>query len=225
MGVLAEGLRELLWPTRCAGCDLPGSLLCDACREAIALVDPTTACERCGAPHGWLVCTECWNSEFPFTDAVSAGLLQAPLSRMVTLHKDSNERRLAEVLAELLAAPVLERGWKPDVVCGVPASKAAIARRGFDHGSALAGALARRLDRPHEQLLTRGRALDQRGLDREQRAVNASDSFQVAAQPLGRDILVVDDVLTTGATLSGAAACLLDAGASRVRTAVVARVW
>ncbi len=225
MGILVEGLRELLWPTRCAGCDLPGSLLCETCRESLALVDPETACPRCGAPHGWLVCTECWNSEFPFVDAVSAGLLQPPLSRMVVLHKDSHERRLAGVMAELLVVPVREREWKPDVVCGVPASRAAISRRGFDHGAALAQALACRMDRPYEKLLTREKVLDQRGLGRDDRAANALDSFALSGQTMGRDILVVDDVFTTGATLSGAAAVLMAAGASRVRVAAVARVW
>ncbi|MDD7364937.1 MAG: double zinc ribbon domain-containing protein, partial [Olsenella sp.] len=64
-GALAEAALELLWPTRCAGCDQPGELLCEECRASLPWVDQRFACPVCGAPFGWLTCTECdgaWES-------------------------------------------------------------------------------------------------------------------------------------------------------------------
>jgi len=56
---LLEGLLELLCPTRCAGCDMPGQVLCGSCHAALPQIERASACVRCGAPFGHLVCTEC----------------------------------------------------------------------------------------------------------------------------------------------------------------------
>ncbi|MDZ4064605.1 MAG: ComF family protein, partial [Coriobacteriia bacterium] len=71
---LLEGLLETICPTRCAGCELPGSLLCVSCRDAVASIAPGYPCPRCAAPFGWLVCTECWNQELAFDATCAVGL-------------------------------------------------------------------------------------------------------------------------------------------------------
>ena len=103
---LIEGLAELLFPTRCAGCEMPGAVLCESCRDALPRVEPSGACPRCGAPFGYLVCTECWSREWAFEAALAVGSLEAPLARAVVLHKDAGERRLAAVFGRLLAEQV-----------------------------------------------------------------------------------------------------------------------
>jgi predicted amidophosphoribosyltransferase len=225
VGRLAEGLLELLCPTRCAGCDLPGALLCDACEDALPRVESATACPRCGAPFGALVCTECWNSEWSFEASVALGSLEPPLSRAVVLHKDAGERRLAPVLGGLLAE-VVERDWPgwAQSVSFVPATAKAVRRRGFDHADAIASAVAARIEAPLLPALVRTAALDQRALGRDARAANAAGSFAAVAPASGR-VLLVDDVMTTGATLDAASAVLLEAGAGAVRCAVLARSW
>lgn len=222
---LLEGLAELVFPTHCAGCEMPGAVLCDSCRAALPLVAAEGACPRCGAPFGALVCTECWNHEWAFEAALSLGEFEAPLARAVALHKDAGEQRLGPLLGELLAEQVARRwpGW-PEAVTFVPATRAAVRRRGFDHGRAIAGAVAAGLGVPLVDALTRSAVRDQRLLGRADRARNVAGSFAVAAEQPA-NVLVCDDVFTTGATLDAAAAALLDAGTHAVRCATVARAW
>ncbi len=221
---LAEGLLEMAYPTRCAGCDLPGSVLCDRCRGALPFIDRATACPRCGAPFGRLVCTECWNHDFEFSAGVSVGSLEHPLSRLVTLYKDAGERRLAHELAGLLVAAVEPwRGWA-DVVTHVPATPRAQRRRGFDHAAEVTAEVADALGVPHVTALSRRLASDQRALGRVQRFTNACGTFEAISRVRGR-VLLVDDVLTTGATVDDAARSLIRAGATDVRVATIARAW
>jgi predicted amidophosphoribosyltransferase len=215
---------DLLWPPRCAGCDLPGSLLCPRCRAALPLIDPADACPRCGAPGGSTGCAECGRTSFAFESARCAGTFEPPLSRLVVTHKDAGELRLTPVLAALAAEAAGE--WAPWAhgVVGVPASPTAWRRRGFDHGALLAAAFACVTGVPALDLLEAGVRRDQRGLAREQRRSNARASLRaVPGAAVPRRVLLIDDVFTTGATLDAAARALLDAGAVQVRAVAVAR--
>ena len=222
---IIEGIAELLFPTRCAGCELPGVVLCDRCRDNLPRVDPTGACPHCGAPFGYLVCTECWSREWAFGAALAFGSLEAPLARAIVLHKDAGERRLAAVFGVLLAEQVAAAwpGW-PQCVAYVPATAAALRRRGFDHGHGIAVSLAAELSIPVADALRRTAARDQRSLGRSERAANAAGTF-LAAAAVPERVLLCDDMFTTGATLDAAAAVLLAAGALEVRVAAVARAW
>lgn len=217
-----DDLAELLFPTRCAGCDRPGVLVCDQCLSALPLIDVREACSRCGAParDG---CPECGDLCFAFASARCLGVLDRPLSRIVTVYKDAGERRLAAELAAL-SAPLLDPCLEVDAVVAVPASRSAFARRGFDHAEEIAGVLAALLRIPHLRALERPAALDQRGLGRTRRAANTSEAFvsRISIEQ-GARLLLVDDVMTTGATLDAAARSLLGAGACRVDVFAVAR--
>ncbi len=224
MGLL-EGLLELIAPTRCAGCELPGALLCERCDEELPRIQVPQACPRCGAPWGSLICTECWSVQYSFEAALSLGELDGTLARAIVLHKDAGERRLGEVLGRMVGQKVVEEwpGWA-ETVTWIPPSRAAIKRRGFDHGRALADPVGSACAIPVEALLGRPRAWDQRRLSRSARLSHAQGSFDVVGSPPNH-VLIVDDVMTTGATLDAAAAALLTAGASQVRVAVVGRAW
>jgi len=224
MGLL-DGIAELLAPTRCAGCELPGRVLCATCHETLPRVESAHACPWCGAPFGALVCTECWQTEYAFEAALALGELSGVLARAVVLHKDAGERRLGSVLGGLLGEVVRATwgGWA-DVVCWIPPTTAAIARRGFDHGRSLAEPVADALSAPSQSLLHRARARDQRAMGRAARLASAGGSFSAGGE-VPRRVLIVDDVMTTGATLDAAAHALLGGGAESVRVAVVARAW
>lgn len=227
MRTIITGIAELLVPPRCAGCDAPGGPLCPECLDSLPRIAPESSCPRCGAPFGSLACTECWDRAWAFEAAAALGELEAPLARAVVLHKDAGERRLARAFGALLAEVVAGTwpGWSPpDAVAYVPATRAARARRGFDHAAAIAEALAAQAGAPVVHALVRLDALDQRALSRAARAANAAGSVAAMAPVEGR-VLLVDDVMTTGATLDAAASALLGAGAACVRCAAVARSW
>jgi len=219
-----EGLAELVAPTRCVGCEHPGTLLCDRCRGQLPLIDTGSACPRCGAPGGARWCGECCDAAYAFEAVRCAGVLEPPLSRLVTLYKDAGELRLAPVLAGLAAAGAGDwREWAEAIV-PVPPSPAALARRGFDHTARVACDIARLLELPCLDALACRPRRDQRSLSRGRRLTNAAGS--IGALPgvaLPRRVLIFDDVLTTGATLDAGAAALCAAGAKSVRGITVGR--
>lgn len=222
--LLIGGLVDLVAPTRCAGCERPGTLLCDACAAALPLIDPAHACPRCGAPGGLLWCGECCDAEHAFEGVRCAGVLEPPLSRMVTLYKDAGELRLAPLLGELAARAAGDwRDWAAAVV-PVPPSPAAIARRGFDHTARVAAETAAALGVPALDALSCRPRRDQRALSRGRRLANASGSISALPGVAVPDrVLVLDDVLTTGATLDAAAGALRAAGVAHVRALTVGR--
>lgn len=234
---LVDGAAEALWPTRCVGCDRPGTLLCPHCRAALPWIDQRWACLNCGAPAGWLACSECdepWE-----TRAVACALPFAGVgTRLVTAYKDGHERRLAPVLAVAIACALDEaRAWpapdgRPrfdpaatDALCFVPATERAFVRRGFDHMEGVARALSALEGIPMADVLARGPARDQRSLGRSERAANLRDSVEVVSDVAGLSLLLVDDVITTGASIRACAQALRDHGAREVSACALARVW
>ncbi len=205
---------------------MPGGLLCPSCLEALRRIDPDGACGRCGAPYGHVVCTECWETEYSFSAAVAVSSLERPLSRAITLYKDSGERRLARLLGEMLAQTLEPwHGW-PGAVVPVPATRRAVRERGFDHIEQLGSVVAHSMGVPLVRALDAPRARDLRALGRQARREEVTGAFSVVSgATIEPRILLVDDVLTTGSTLDAAASVLLGAGAEQVRAAVIARAW
>ncbi len=133
----------------------------------------------------------------------------------MVLHKDAGERRLAAVLGTLLAEQIAAEwpGW-PEAVTFVPATRAALRRRGFDHGRAIAETIATELGLPLAETLARSEARDQRALGRIARAANAAGTFSATGEVAER-LVLTDDVFTTGATLDAASIALLGRGRER----------
>jgi predicted amidophosphoribosyltransferase len=199
-------------------------LLSDRCRTTLPIIDRAHACPRCGAPDGRAGCPECERLSFGFASARCAGVFEWPLSRAVTLHKDAAELRLTPFLARLASDAAGEwREWAQAVVC-VPASPGAYARRGFDHGALLGAAFAHITGVPAIDVLRALPRRDQRLLTRERRRANAGASLvAVPGAFVPARVLVLDDVMTTGATMESAAVALLEAGVAEVRAVAVAR--
>lgn len=237
-GILADTALELAWPTRCMGCDRLGTLLCDDCRLALPWVSQRWACPTCGAPFGWLACTECRQEPWEMRCLVSALSYGGDVPRMVMGFKDAGELRLAPVIAAAMATALDEASswsaadgrarFSADDVDGlvfVPSTPAAYARRGFDQMQLVSRELSRLVGVPLADVLARDDVADQRRLGRAGRADNARGSFAVVDDVAGLRLLLADDVVTTGATTRAAASALLGRGAACVTACSFARVW
>jgi ComF family protein len=138
--------------------------------------------------------------------------------------KFGRAEHLGEALAEILAARCLDFAERVDVVTPVPLAWTRLVVRGYNQAEAIARPLARALTRPCRPLLRRRPRPRQALLSRDERRRNLRGAFAARARlPAGTRVLLVDDVMTTGATLLAAAAALRHAGAASVHAAVVAR--
>jgi predicted amidophosphoribosyltransferase len=215
-------LLDLLVPPRCAVCRLAGPLLCAACLGDLPLLDGST-CARCGLPAERPVddCARCRGRRVGFESAAAALLFDGAARDLVHAFKDGGLRGLAEPAAALMAL-VLGRP-AVDVVTWVPADPLREAMRGYHPARLLAEQVALRWGVPSRPLL---RAplwrRPQRGLTRAQRRANVREAFTAPVAIAGR-VGLIDDVHTTGATLTAAALALRRAGAGAVVAATLAR--
>ncbi len=187
---------------------------------------------------------------FPFARARAALSFEGGAKKIIRTYKDGDELRLDAVIASLLCAAIRGRNetntqgiclipqvseplgdWSQwaDALAFVPASPEAVRRRDFDHMERVAMRVATRTGLPLARLLTSERKTrDQRELGRGERFANRNGSFSLAADaagPIPRRIILIDDVFTTGATLSAASRVLLDGGTEEVRAVTCCRVW
>ncbi|MEO8557016.1 MAG: phosphoribosyltransferase family protein [Actinomycetota bacterium] len=238
IGIARRGLAatlEMALPTTCGGCGAPGITWCDICAgEARHAANQGTA-QRIGP-------TPC-PTGFPPTWAASP--YEAAARKALVEFKDGGRRDLVGVLAPLLAAAMaaalagdahlqaaLAAGNGPVLVVPVPSSPAAVRRRGDAPLALLTRAAVREVGFSPRQLIVspalrlRRRVADQAGLDHIQRASNLEQAMQVRPRwrtsIAGVNCLLVDDVLTTGATLVEAARALRAGGSGHVAAATVA---
>lgn len=235
---------EALSPTRCASCERPGALVCESCLSDIEQIDPALSCTRCGAPFGSLVCTECQEEDGTLSlnaprymdRCLAAAVFKGPPSRIIRAYKDGGERRLAPVIAGLLhEAAVRAEVEAPERYGGlltgaegvvfVPATAEAYRRRGFDHMELVARAFCERSGAPLVDALVKHGHADQRELGREERLAHASGAYEAVLDVSGMRLLLLDDVITTGATADAGAHELKRAGATHVDVLALARVW
>ena len=215
-------LLDLLLPERCAGCGAGETLVCPACRSELRALTPPL-CARCGAPTAWPVerCAECAGRRVPFASARAAVAYEGRARDLVAAWKERGLRRLGVDFADLVVAGVP----RPDAhaLVFVPGDNDRSLWRGQNAAEALARLLGGRWDLPVLSLLARrGSARRQRGLSRPERRQNVRGSFRACGRAPAK-IALIDDVYTTGATVSAAATELRRAGARRVHVVTFAR--
>jgi ComF family protein len=219
---LTGAVLDLAFPAACSGCGREGEPLCAGCLPALDA--------RLTLPGGTPIGLPAY---------IPAPLLQlewcAPFEGPVraALHdlKYAGERRLAEPLGAAVARRWARVGTGAQVLVPVPVHAERERRRGYDQAALIAAVAARRLGLPLSRALERERAtVAQFELGRDERAANVADAFglrgsdpSVARAVAGRWILLVDDVVTTGATLAACATALRRAGALAVSAIAVAR--
>lgn len=203
-------LLELLLPSRCAGCRAPGGEVCAGCAGRLAGPGVAVAC----GPPVWAL-----------------GAYEGTLRALVLAHKERGRAGLSVPLGRALAGLVAAR-WRPPgpvLLVPVPSSGRAVRRRGRDATLLMAGAASAAL-REHgwaarcaPVLRQRRGTFDQAGLGAAARRANLAGALRVTRPVAGASVLLVDDVVTTGASLSEAGRALREAGAVVEGAVVLAR--
>lgn len=221
-----RALADLLFPEVCLSCRrLARGGLCRTCIGSARVIGPAR-CGRCGAPTPTppvAPCRECRGRGFAFDLAAQQFGFVGVVREAVVRLKYRGERALADVLAGSLAQLGGAVQDLPAAATWIPASRSRLADRGIDHGRLLTERTATLLGLSTAELLVRVReAPPQVGLEPAARRQNLEDAFS-SRIPSPDEVLVIDDVFTTGATASEAARALKAAGARRVVVLAVAR--
>jgi ComF family protein len=237
LAAVKAGVLDAIYPPRCLACPEPTDAphgLCPACwRETHFIAE--AACDKCGAPligeagTGDL-CERCTRHP-PAWDRGAAGIVYSGAGRRVILALKHGDRLdMVGPLAAWMAAPGRDLLATADVIAPVPLHWRRLVKRRYNQSAELARRLSRMTGTPVvPDLLSRTRAtIPQEKMTREARAANQANAFAVDPRRqihvAGKNVLVIDDVLTSGATLSACAEALRAAGASRVNVLVLARV-
>lgn len=225
-----ESVLAFVYPPHCLLCRTPldeSEGLCPGCWETLGIIDGPR-CGRCGCPGLSCPCTNCEDKDFVFSRMIALTPFSRSVQRMVHMLKYQGQTAAGQILGRSLGGMLEGESLAESlpVVAPVPLHASRLRERGYNQSLLIARALARVLDLPVEdRALKRVRATEtQTNLDSAQRGENVEGAFVGRRRdPVrGRTVLLVDDVVTTGATANACAAALLEAGASEVVVAAVA---
>jgi competence protein ComFC len=231
-----RSLASLFYPPACVACRISvdeQEYLCPACHGKITRIVPPF-CAKCsepfdGAMNGAFDCANCSHRTLHFDAAVAAYRSRSVVRQVVLGFKYGHEMRLRHLVGDWLCASLSDSrlaGRTFNVVVPVPLHPARERERGFNQAALLGQIASDRLGVPARPVLQRVRyTTTQTAFDRAERMENLRDAFRLRrrADVRGCRVLLIDDILTTGSTLSECARVLREAGAHSVHAVTAAR--
>lgn len=223
---LAWSGLDWAFPPRCGGCEKKGTRWCDDCQGKVQAL-AGNLCEKCGLPDTRMkLCRQCQSTPPPYRALRAWAAFDFPVRQ--ALHKLKYRRDMG--LGDALAAPLAEfaksLAWPLDLVIPIPLGKKRRQERGYNQVDLIARpfSLALGLDYKPAALIRKRETVSQVGLSAAERRVNMQNVFLADASLVrGKTVLVIDDVSTTGSTLSSSADALYQSGARDVYALTVAR--
>lgn len=219
---MIDNILQIVAPHYCYGCDKIGSILCDNCEYDI-IFDQNMSCLVCSSLSRDGVCSSC-KQDINITKAWCVSERRDILKRIIDDYKFMRVRAAYKPLAYLLHEAVAKLP-QDTIVVPIPTASARIRQRGYDHCSLLAKEFARLRKLEYSpRLLVRRHNDSQRGKSKQERRRSAATAFAVKDDLMKhRPHIIIDDILTTSATVAAAAKILHDAGIRHIFAAVVAR--
>lgn len=218
---MIDTLLQIVAPHHCYDCAVTGTLLCNNCKYDIVseTFSGCISCRTLSAVDN--VCSVC-QRRFPYSKAWVVGERSDVLRRLLDDYKFERRIAAAKVCAELLDSilPVLP---PETIVTYIPTSTTHIRQRGYDHAQLIAKRFAKRRGLVCRATLLRNGHSVQHGSSRAERIKQADAAYTL--KPIEEDVpfLMIDDIFTTGATVTAASRLLIDAGASEVWLGIIAR--
>ena len=216
--LIQSGL-DLLFPPACVYCKAPNIWLCSDCYSKIPLIK-SDVCYSCGTPSISVSCSQCKNNPLNYIDGIrsAAHFQDNPIRSAIHNLKYQGRKVIAETLAAILAEAYRFYKLKADVLIPVPLHRSRYKERGFNQSLLLAKELGRLVDRPVDaamlyRIRDTGYQMEMKAHERHQ---NVADAFACRKPVTHQNILLIDDVCTTGATLDFCAMSLKMNGASAV---------
>ena len=219
---------DILFPIRCLDCGAFGRFVCDDCIDALPKLE-RPFCDICASPGAAGVCQHC-RERPPAADSIRSPYLYergTAVYRAVSMLKYGGMKSVARDMGDWLAAFIeARRAPEFDVIAAVPSHRSRVRRRGYAQASLIAAALAERVGKPLdadalERIVNAPSQLETES--RGERRRNVEGGFAARSDFGGKRVLLVDDLVTTGATMSACAESLKAAGASGVFGLSVAR--
>lgn len=217
---------DWLYPPVCAGCGARGYRWCSGCEAKTEKVSQPV-CFLCGRGNQEKsLCVECQHKKPAFDGLRSWAIYQEPIRQAIHQMKYHRDITLGETFSHNLEKLLHQVRWQFEMIVPVPLSRQRVRQRGYNQSTFLAFPLALSLNVPMQpSALERVRETSaQVGLTATQRRKNVENAFRADRElTVGRVVLLVDDVMTTGATLEACASALKNAGASTVYGLTLAR--
>ncbi len=216
---------DLIFPPRCTGCNANGTVWCEECNDHIT-PPKGRFCSACGFPlEKGTLCTICedWPNRIhvqPFAH------YKKPLSSAILKLKYRPDQALANTMASWLVSVYRRTGWMADCVIPVPLADVRLRQRGYNQVTLIATSFAKELKlHLFTNALERMREIQsQVGLGRQERHINVEGAFRADSRIVqDQSVVLIDDLLTSGATLKNCAIALLNAGAAQVFCLTVGR--
>lgn len=213
-------IADWVYPPVCAGCSSIGQRFCPKCLSEVEVLH-SSYCLSCGNPisASKRLCPDCANRHLICNDMASWAVFEGKLRTAIHDMKYKNDLGLGDYFSTFLIDLLRERKWEVDIVLPVPISKPRKKDRGYNQSELLSLPVASFFNLPHSNsALQRIKATEsQIRLGASERFLNMEGAFYGNPATLkGKRVLVIDDIITTGATMEQCAKALFTAGAEKV---------
>lgn len=222
---LARSALDLVFPVHCCGCGRAGGIICGSCADELERLAPPY-CRICSEPNVADICRWCRQNPRGFETLRAPYKFEGPVRETIHALKYRGVRAAAEGLSGLMTQYLARNPVSVDVLVPVPLHSRRLRGRGYNQSALLAREIGKRLNLPvREDMLIRVKnpRPQVETQSAEERRNNVANNFECQSDCTGLKALLIDDVATTGSTLSECALALKAAGAVRVHALTLAR--